>query len=516
MGFVGLFLVSLFPVSLRTEGVPVGNSPNWSASGQVTEIYDLFDVVDDIAIDPNGNIYATGSSYLEYPVWMAMAITVKINSSGKIEWIKKINYDDGLVVELDSAANIYVLTARSLVKYDTWGNEKWSVYHYCTMTYGGLNVDPSGNSYIACSSGVVKFSESGIEQWRSQYKDQYGWGAVLCRLTVDPSGNVYAVGAIQGGPGARGVTIKFDSAGGLGWVADWMIPHNNPCSVVLDPAGQIIATGGGSDGALTKKYTPGGEMVWETASHRWDTGQGLGVDSAGNVYVEAIGVVQNNRYLITLIKYDPSGAEQWANMLPMENRTILYHDRNKDIMSVSPNGDTYVLGNILEDIVLAKCDTWGQVQWITQYNDSTYRYRVPIVTAIGPNQYAYIAGRLVSDLDVDGFVLKFDPSGAKQRITLIKVKSYPCGDPAVPIKTLIDKVMNLNLRTGIENNLDALLNLALKALDDLNEHNDAAVCGAMDAFIDACERQRDEALTNEEADSLIADARNIKNCLGCQ
>jgi len=480
----------------------------------VTEIYDLFDVVEDIAIDPNGNIYATGSSYLEYPVWTYMAITVKINSSGKIEWIRKVNYDGGLVLELDSSANVYVLMSQRLVKYDPWGNEAWNVNHNCYLGYGGLYVDPSGNSYIACSSGAAKFNESGIEVWRSLYKEG-DWGAVLCRLTVDPSGNVYAVGAIQGGPTARGVTVKFDSTGGVEWVADWMVPHNNPCTVVLDPAGQIIATGGGSDGALTKKYTPQGAIVWEAASRRGDTGQGLGVDSAGNVYVEAISVL-NNRFSITLIKYDPSGAEQWANFLPMENRTILYHDRNKDIMSVSPNGDTYVLGSIQEDIALAKCDTWGQVQWIQQYNDSTYRYRVPIVTGIDPDQNAYVAGWLVSDLDVDGFVLRYDPSGAKQRITLIKNKSYPCGDPAVPVRALINKVRNLNLKNGIANNLDAKLELALRALDDLNEHNDAAVCGAMDAFINACELQRDGALTNEEADSLIADARNIKNCLGCQ
>ena len=64
-----------------------------------------------------------------------------------------------------------------------------------------------------------------------------------------------------------------------------------------------------------------------------------------------------------------------------------------------------------------------------------------------------------------------------------KVCSFP--DPASLIEQLAIDVVLLNLHVGIENSLDAKLDAALNALDDLNENNDVAGCNSLQAFINA-------------------------------
>ena len=82
-------------------------------------------------------------------------------------------------------------------------------------------------------------------------------------------------------------------------------------------------------------------------------------------------------------------------------------------------------------------------------------------------------------------------------------------DPIVLVEELAVAVYDLNLQNGIENSLDAKLDAALKAIDDLNENNDAAAINSLNAFINAVEAQRDNKITSAQADELIAKANGI-------
>jgi hypothetical protein len=82
-------------------------------------------------------------------------------------------------------------------------------------------------------------------------------------------------------------------------------------------------------------------------------------------------------------------------------------------------------------------------------------------------------------------------------------------DPATLIQELMSVVINLNIHAGIANSLDAKLNAAIAALDDVNENNDVAAVGSMQAFINAVEAQRGNKISPEDADSLIAKAQTI-------
>jgi len=77
------------------------------------------------------------------------------------------------------------------------------------------------------------------------------------------------------------------------------------------------------------------------------------------------------------------------------------------------------------------------------------------------------------------------------------------------LEDLVAKVVDMNLQQGISNALDAKLDAAIRALDDMNEANDLVVVNALEAFIQSVEAQRDKHLTSAQADELVADAQAI-------
>jgi len=86
-------------------------------------------------------------------------------------------------------------------------------------------------------------------------------------------------------------------------------------------------------------------------------------------------------------------------------------------------------------------------------------------------------------------------------------------DPVVLVENLIAKVKNLNLQYGIENSLDAKLDAAYKALDDLNDNNDQAAVNALESFINEVQAQSGDKIPTEVAEELIADAQAIINLI---
>ena len=86
--------------------------------------------------------------------------------------------------------------------------------------------------------------------------------------------------------------------------------------------------------------------------------------------------------------------------------------------------------------------------------------------------------------------------------------------PQALIVQLIDTVAEMNLQQGIDNSLDAKLDAAFNALDDVNQNNDVAAINSLNAFKNAVEAQRDNKLTGAQADELIAQADSIIAMLG--
>ena len=92
-------------------------------------------------------------------------------------------------------------------------------------------------------------------------------------------------------------------------------------------------------------------------------------------------------------------------------------------------------------------------------------------------------------------------------------------EAADPVELLVDlaqDVIALNLQQGISNSLDAKLEAAMQALDDINENNDVAAINTLQAFINAVEAQRGNKISETDADALIASAQEIIDVLSME
>jgi parallel beta-helix repeat protein len=127
----------------------------------------------------------------------------------------------------------------------------------------------------------------------------------------------------------------------------------------------------------------------------------------------------------------------------------------------------------------------------------------------GGNYWSDLTG---PDENGDGFVdtppAPYIFTGGKDNLPLA-VWPPPPPTPEGAILNLIDTVEAMNLQQGIDNSLDAKLDAAANALDDVNQNNDVAAINSLNAFKNAVETQRGDKITNEQADTLIGKANYI-------
>jgi parallel beta-helix repeat protein len=86
---------------------------------------------------------------------------------------------------------------------------------------------------------------------------------------------------------------------------------------------------------------------------------------------------------------------------------------------------------------------------------------------------------------------------------------YEAQTPADLLLQLIDYVSLLNIEHGLVNGLDAKLDAASGALEDLNENNDVGAISMLEAFIRTVETQSGDIISPEEATALITLAQEI-------
>jgi len=104
-----------------------------------------------------------------------------------------------------------------------------------------------------------------------------------------------------------------------------------------------------------------------------------------------------------------------------------------------------------------------------------------------------------------------DTSGESSTdLTWVTIQPCSASDLILDLATLVGR---FNLQQGIDNSLDVKLDSALKALDDVNQNNDSAAVNKLEAFINEVEAQRDNKITSDQANQLIAGAQAIVDLL---
>jgi hypothetical protein len=241
-------------------------------------------------------------------------------------------------------------------------------------------------------------------------------------MTVDTQGNAYVTGWFDGTNDFGGITLtnsagggqdifiaKYDSTGALKWArraGSASVNQDTGRGVGVDGAGNVYVTGGfagaadfgsitlpdnGSEEFFLAKYNGQGVVQWVQQSVGGSEvyGLGLAVDNFGNSF--AVGFSDNNAavtfgsinltppsdtgYSSFLVKYDSSGAAQWAQLIGGPGKTYATK------IAVDGSGNVYVRGSFTQsikvgtqtlttsgerDAFIAKFDPNGSLAWIRQ------------------------------------------------------------------------------------------------------------------------------------------------------
>ena len=283
-----------------------------------------------IALDGNGNIYISGSSYgtwgnpIQAHYGNSDAFIAKLDSSGNLLWNtffgNPSTYDDGHGITVDETGNVYLAGTLGapgayvafVAKFDPSGNLTWAL----PMGGSGYDqassvvVDASGNIFVsgiseatwgsplrAFSTGtdsfIAKINPTGSLIWNT-FLGGSGIEDSIYSIVLDESGNIYATGysdATWGNPiqaysaGRDTLTLKLDSSGNLLWNTFMGgIYDEFNTSIVVDGIGNIYVTGENSvNYGVVLIYNSSGSLLSETAIS--GSGYGIARDENGNTYV---------------------------------------------------------------------------------------------------------------------------------------------------------------------------------------------------------------------------------------
>jgi hypothetical protein len=269
-----------------------------------------------IAVDASGNVYSIGQANTGNGGTYSLILN-KQSSSGALLWSKGLSTVNGyrttflfnglfeinVGLTLDSSGNVYVFGAPSgygsqIIKFNSSGTILWA-YHLTGGTnpqpdtnsfFVSITVDSSGNVYAVGNNGasspmVVKINSSGVWQWGYYLSSPTTSNNSYGGIKVDSSGNVnVAIGNVM---------FQLNSSGALNWFSN---PSPTPTfsNVVVDGSNNIYVFGYDSTNVqIIYSYTSSGTVRWgrryTNASFAAGTLVGATIDSSNNIY--AIGLL---------------------------------------------------------------------------------------------------------------------------------------------------------------------------------------------------------------------------------
>ncbi|MEO6695978.1 MAG: T9SS type A sorting domain-containing protein [Ignavibacteria bacterium] len=387
-------LISISSISIAQYNMQWYKSYNNQINGSGN-----YDYAYDIVQDNSGNVYITGDSYGLGDYSQHDFATIKYNSVGDTEWVRRYNYiqiDYSSIVDLDYLNNVYV---------------------------AGVSTDSGSSGY---SVVIIKYASDGQQLWVKRYSDPVYRENEITSMKIDLNGNVYITGiANTYMVGGSTFILKFNPNGDIIW-SDRMTSGkylNYFMKINLDIKGNIYIAGRGKDkitgisGFLVIKYDSIGNRKWLRVKslNDWDISSDIEIDKNGNVYTSGSGRV-NSTYDFVLLKYDSLGNFLWNqiyhNFYPNSNQVTIQNmilvDSNDNICV---NFNIYGDNSNITDIVIAKYNPSGNLVFDNVY-DYNSGYENATDFAIDEKDNLYTVGRSGSNTGNNSFViLKHNSNG---------------------------------------------------------------------------------------------------------
>jgi len=233
-----------------------------------------------IVIDDAGNVYVTGNGFVD--IGIDDYLTVKYDASGNELWAARYNgpdngSDSAWSLTVDASGNVYVTGSSYMeatksdyatIKYDPDGNQLWTARfdgsagqlkdYACSIA-----VDSAGNVYVTGYSekdmpdedyATVKYDPDGNQLWVAEYDGPAGGRDRASSLLLDAAGNIYVTGVTGLSTGTETgsdyATVKYDPDGNELWVALYDGPASDDDeanAVAVDSEGNVYVTGGASN-----------------------------------------------------------------------------------------------------------------------------------------------------------------------------------------------------------------------------------------------------------------------------
>ncbi len=437
-----------FTVMYGTTGTQI-----WSASFEGTGAND--DVPMDILITPDGRVAVCGDSDSDPSLNISQnAVIVFYNSAGQL--ISSYNFN-GSAGKNDSYDAVLILNTGQICaagstentsfqknallsiqqSADNYSNFEENGHGDNSDNIRGLLVDSNNNVYVTGYSVgkdtdrdmcLVKLNASGDTLWsRTITGSMFGSDDDANSIAFDNTGNIVIAGYIKNSATGSDIAIaKYNANGTQLWLTlfDGIVHESDRAlDMKTDAAGNIYVTGRTdinativtNDEVFTAKYNSNGTLLWSATYTGGTTGAERGklieVAPSGNVYVcgrKFNGVSED----ILLIKYNNSGAQQWAVSFDGDGQG---NDDPND-MVIDANENIYITGaqesqlnTLYTDYVTLKYNSAGALQWQQAFGNpiGIDAAEAIVVNAAGE---VFVTGA-VKNASLDVVTVKYDNNG---------------------------------------------------------------------------------------------------------
>ena len=393
-----------------------------------------------ITLDASDNVYIAGYS-IDRETDRNMT-TVKLNSLGDTQWVRKYNgtsyisFDAANAIAVDASGFVYTVgyTKNSgtsndftVLKYNSVGDSVWIKKYNNPLVNGSdkansVALDASGNVYVTGYSETdnssiisddyftVRYNSVGTQLWVARYNGSGNGEDRATQILLGTTG-VYVCGKSWNGNYFDYTLVKYDFNGVQQWMSNNSIffGDNVPAKMVIDNNENIYITGKGTTIGNTEydyflvKYNSSGIKQWSNVyngiANGNDEATAIALDNSGNCFITGLSDADANPSIINYdyltIAFNANGDTLWtktyngsANGNDIATAIVTDGTGNIYVTGESDNGS---VGSPNLNIVTLNYNTAGSLLLYANYNGTGNRTDSPNAIAVR-NGNVYVCG----------------------------------------------------------------------------------------------------------------------------